>query len=1025
MNIKYKTIFMPLRGDDPLEVVVYDSQYSGTPVELPGADNPFSTEEDKTEDFFMPVRSQSGYLSIVDNGTVMVDQSPFDWQDLLPNKFLDHPVVLRNANTLEVLWSGFIQHQQPDYVLYEYPVERQYAMTGILGVLSNIFFNTGISERTSSYINFAKVIKIIIDSLPEEVRPADYYFQDYAHAADKLLCKVNPQLFYDVDASIGENLSQATPLYMCSDVLENIAYFFGWSFRTHHNSLYATQDYTPDSNGHKDYLKLTYAQLTSMSTGISAGTRYGAPSAVAIEGSELASVDNNMHSAAIYKSVAVTSDAASHTEIIKVFPEQVREPLMRSLFSDYRGLFIYTASTVGEYKAAGHQYNFIGTSNYRGKIFGFLDEDKFGIGNSYNYDYEAGFGLGLNQGIAGHAVFTQLWPYNYRDCILSLKANFYDVNGQKIRQTEDDTDKWGQVGRNLLQMKFVFLSTDGTTYCFDGARWRTDVNHPLWARAAGGNDYIYVVSPYWRDGAYWPNKYISFESLPIAIGRLEITIYHFRNIQEAFMTEFAVIAERKPLPTAEPKDSNEYKSGISITVKETYDEWSVDTIFASDNQNQFGLGTVLKADNEPLSVMPMADGNSYHPEQWMVNMVKSYASRKRMVASFDLRDEIANVASLTPASRITFKSMTFQPVAICHNWRDSKVEIVAMQVNTSGFTTYLVTPVAGTGITSVSGGGTVFAGDSSVVDCIVAAGYVFGHWEDQDGNIMSYNRYFTIQSVTRNMTLTAVAELDTRTFTITIPTNVTGIESVSGAGEYTVGSVVTISCAVLNNYQFEFWTDGGPNGYIVSRSRMFNLTVTENITLFPVTSYIGPDDICRVYFGIQEPEWGSILEENQGNVYNDGDEAEMLTNEVSSLTAVANDGYEFEKWLLDFEPYSNSRSITFTPESTDDTFLTAVFRKKVIVTEWKLTLRATTADTRVTMRINNDSTTDRIFDFASPEVTHEVTVQAGDIVKLTASYNGFNPVTFEGWNDSEGNHYSTLSISFEMNSDKDLECVYS
>lgn len=70
--------FRSQRANTLYTVSIYKDYYTGDPTELIGAANPFETQEDDSEDVFKPVRTQSGYLRIVDNGYAADGVTPFD-----------------------------------------------------------------------------------------------------------------------------------------------------------------------------------------------------------------------------------------------------------------------------------------------------------------------------------------------------------------------------------------------------------------------------------------------------------------------------------------------------------------------------------------------------------------------------------------------------------------------------------------------------------------------------------------------------------------------------------------------------------------------------------------------------------------------------------------------------------------------------------------------------------------------------------------------------------------------------------
>ena len=69
-----------------------------------------------------PIRTQSGYLRIVDDGYAADGVTPFNWKDLIPATDISRPVTLTANGT--VIWQGFMQAQDFGSVLYGNPQER-------------------------------------------------------------------------------------------------------------------------------------------------------------------------------------------------------------------------------------------------------------------------------------------------------------------------------------------------------------------------------------------------------------------------------------------------------------------------------------------------------------------------------------------------------------------------------------------------------------------------------------------------------------------------------------------------------------------------------------------------------------------------------------------------------------------------------------------------------------------------------------------------------------------------------------
>ena len=137
MAIHWTIPFASLRDGTIYSVNIYDASYSGSPVQLKGGAQPFVTQEDDDEDFFADIRTQSGSISIIDDGT-------FDWKALVPTTDTDRPVTLThvvNGSTVRD-WQGFMQAQNFGATLFGNPQEREFPVQCALTVLEGSDIDT-------------------------------------------------------------------------------------------------------------------------------------------------------------------------------------------------------------------------------------------------------------------------------------------------------------------------------------------------------------------------------------------------------------------------------------------------------------------------------------------------------------------------------------------------------------------------------------------------------------------------------------------------------------------------------------------------------------------------------------------------------------------------------------------------------------------------------------------------------------------------------------------------------------------
>ncbi len=91
------------RDKNAYTVNVYEWDYAGDVVTLTGASEPFVTQEDDDTDIFTPVRTQTGYLRVIDTtgGKLL--------EEMMPANNTEKPVRLMLGDT--VCWQGFLAAQ--------------------------------------------------------------------------------------------------------------------------------------------------------------------------------------------------------------------------------------------------------------------------------------------------------------------------------------------------------------------------------------------------------------------------------------------------------------------------------------------------------------------------------------------------------------------------------------------------------------------------------------------------------------------------------------------------------------------------------------------------------------------------------------------------------------------------------------------------------------------------------------------------------------------------------------------------
>lgn len=125
---------------------------------------------------------------------------------------------------------------------------------------------------------------------------------------------------------------------------------------------------------------------------------------------------------------------------------------------------------------------------------------------------------------------------------------------------------------------------------------------------------------------------------------------------------------------------------------------------------------------------------------------------------------------------------------------------------------------------SVTGGGTYNQGQSCTVTATANTGFTFTNWTE-NGDVVSTNANYTF-NVEGNRSL--VANFTAITYTITVSANPSNSGTTSGGGTYNHGQSCTVIATSTDGYTFMNWTE---NGTVVSTDANYTFVVTSNRSL--------------------------------------------------------------------------------------------------------------------------------------------------------------------------------------------------
>ena len=667
MAIHWQVKFKSLRAKELFTVNIYDADYTGsTPVQLKGGERPFVTQEDDDDDMFQPVRTQSGYLRIVDDGCDADGNSLGAnwWRTFIPATDVSRPVTLTDSDD-NVRWMGFMQAQNFGSKLYMNKQEREFPVQCPLSVLSKaemLSANTNIK-------NFAYLLQDIITSIPEEARPTNYVFQGGTYAYYWLLNRIDWQNFVEISET---NTFKAKYNYF--ELLEEICKYWGWTARVCRDTIFFT---CMDDTTETTYFSLTETTLAQMASDtLGSITVEDMPSAVTI-GNIFASENNDDYQMRGPNKAVVEADGNSFgTTLYQSFSDYVTEQMQQGTwyieaignrYADYSEDVTFfedefLSATVGVYQAS---FNLVKYSEYNSLQK--TDAKVFRIKSTYNGQW---------------FICLQSRYEHAFNGFLTMQCDLYS-GYQKLGQDSGYSMKMA-IGIGSDPLNALWLNP----YAGGVHQWENSVQI-LTATIAYDNILQF-------EGLYGSTTRINTNDCPrsgelivLFYGSDDMPIIASQNNNRAFdvadfkINQYAVAYQYGFLiPDSKSKDANKYEAKNNNNVAE---DMKIDTIFAGYNHNNEGSGLIVQRSSKAYFQFALYPQSVYErPEQYLVDRVVNYwaTSKRKITCDLLTHDRTAATVAegLTPFSKATIDGTTTTPLAIERDWCRDVVRLTLMEV---------------------------------------------------------------------------------------------------------------------------------------------------------------------------------------------------------------------------------------------------------------------------------------------------------------------------------------------------------
>lgn len=697
----YSITFVSLRAGTTYTLNIGGGE--GATIALHGAAEPFVTDEDDSEDMFTPVRSQSGYFRIVDNGTdASGNQLSADWwKDLVPAIDSDRPVVLTADST--VVWQGFMQSQTFSGELYGNPQEREFPVVCPLGMLASEE-----ADYTNGIRNFAFVLKEVCDTISSKSDGAVAFdrvmVQGGADARQWLLTRIDWMNFASTD---GDGVTRSK--YSLFSVLEDMCRFWGWTARTRGTTLYLT---CADDSAEQDFLSLTMTQLETLAaanTDTTTGSIVSPTTVTLVDTFDtpiFASTSQDDYVMQGPHKAVVKSDCNQQSSVAKFAPKDI-EDWMGDFWGwvpaepgNYMVGYFGTTERVTGSDGVGETTMKVWTTPSaeptgricKRQIYQSVETESPTLGDMLCV-------LDSHDPSVPSIQLQTLRPMSFAMGSITLEGTVW--RGYEPLRQGDNLDcirvRLG-IGMTRATAKWWSFPMDASSG--DEPGWVSEptiFNVPMQGNTMKGTG---TITNIFFDFMLT----IAIPAIPVNVplfgyvfldimgahdysNGLEIESFEIANLSLGFSRDtYDITAVGRPRPIKQDRVSS--KEYISVNTNDSKEEWNANCIFASDDNMEFGYGLLMNADGSFVATVPYGEQQE-HPEQHLADRVADYWATSKRCITTELLSNVAqsvvgggNVAigNILPSNKVTVNGSTFAPAAIGRDWREDVVRISLMEI---------------------------------------------------------------------------------------------------------------------------------------------------------------------------------------------------------------------------------------------------------------------------------------------------------------------------------------------------------
>lgn len=661
---------------------------TGSDAELLGAADPFYTQEDTSEDKFVPVRLQSGYLRIVDDGYDLAGNA-FDWHDLIPTTATSRPVTLYKVVgiTETVMWLGYLR---PEIFSSEYlaPVqEREFPVCCCLSVLEGFTFD--VQPQTQNFAWLLHSLFYDFTILPQR----DFYFTGTYAVQEWLHMRINT-----VNVQ-GRN---------CLEVLEEICRFWGWTCRTSKENIIFEAADDGSQMVENDFLYIDFDELGQIGAGADEPGTNVDFGEIEMEGDEFASTDNSEIYLRPVRRVTVKADINKQNGYPAVPTKEIEEEFRGDTIyhTDYGSsspayFFSHRNSNTGHETYSDKEqllsvetwcYYDSGTGITLGGWFDVVDWYIGQLSDKKNYDWTTRLSLidgsPINAGPYNGKPYLSMQSvedFAFSNCCIVINATTYV---EKCTVSGGTATYKTYTGNGYLICRLKV----GDKYA-SSSGWTTTeqtIQIPIGNGGTEAEGKGSIVTNHAYTNVFDPFEGYGVSAVPETNGPVsgpvtfEILGFHLDDTHGLPEAKLIIenlrmsIALRTDVDLQTDESENTYTADNNSENPNTVE---VSTIFASNNNNEPGRGIVLSPyDDYYMDQVTYAFELTYaKPEQHLADRITAFGQTARRLYKLQLRTN--EIFDITPLDKVTTAdNVTCYPISISRSWRDDITEVYLIEI---------------------------------------------------------------------------------------------------------------------------------------------------------------------------------------------------------------------------------------------------------------------------------------------------------------------------------------------------------